>query len=50
MSGLRTVHPTHEPRLPSAQEVRDVEEPFGTLMLELPLREAGFVLPDAGRS
>jgi threonine aldolase len=45
VSGLRTVHPTHEPRLPSAQEVRDVEEPFGTLMLELPLREAGFVLP-----
>ncbi|MFD8825731.1 threonine aldolase family protein [Streptomyces sp. NPDC059605] len=45
LSGLRTVHPTHEPRLPTAQEVRDFAEPFGTLMLELPLREAGFVLP-----
>ncbi|MCX5207414.1 beta-eliminating lyase-related protein [Streptomyces sp. NBC_00237] len=45
VSGLRTVHPTGEPRLPTAEEVRDFEEPFGTLMLELPLREAGFVLP-----
>ena len=25
--------------------MRDFEEPFGTLMLELPLRDAGFVLP-----
>jgi threonine aldolase len=45
VSGLRTVHPTREPRLPSAQEVLEFEEPFGTLMLELPLRDAGFVLP-----
>ncbi|WP_335938308.1 threonine aldolase family protein [Streptomyces sp. PTD5-9] len=45
VSGLRTVHPTTEPRLPTAREVRDFAEPFGTLMLELPLREAGFVLP-----
>lgn len=45
LSGLRTVHPTREPRLPTADEVRDFEEPFGTLMLELPLRDAGFVLP-----
>ncbi|MFE6664480.1 threonine aldolase family protein [Streptomyces sp. NPDC057697] len=45
LSGLRTVHPTHGPRLPTAQEVRDFDEPFGTLMLELPLRDAGFVLP-----
>lgn len=45
VSGLRTVHPTREPRLPSAAEVRDFEEPFGTLMLELPLRDAGYVLP-----
>ncbi|MFF4187051.1 threonine aldolase family protein [Streptomyces sp. NPDC001691] len=45
VSGLRTVHPTDEPRLPNAAEVRDFEEPFGTLMLELPLRDAGFVLP-----
>ncbi|WP_418958385.1 threonine aldolase family protein [Streptomyces tritici] len=45
VSGLRTVHPTTAPRLPTAQEVRDLPEPFGTLMLELPLRDAGFVLP-----
>jgi threonine aldolase len=45
VSGLRTVRPTDEPRLPTAEEVRESAEPFGTLMLELPLREAGFVLP-----
>ncbi|WP_101258048.1 threonine aldolase family protein [Streptomyces barkulensis] len=45
LSGLSTVHPTTEPRPPTAGEVRELEEPFGTLMLELPLREAGFVLP-----
>lgn len=45
VSGLRTVHPTSDPRLPTAQEIRDFDEPFGTLMLELPLRDAGFVLP-----
>ncbi|WP_369216516.1 threonine aldolase family protein [Streptomyces flavofungini] len=46
VSGLRSVHPTTEPRLPTAEEVRDFPEPFGTLMLELPLRDAGFVLPE----
>ncbi|WP_435177036.1 threonine aldolase family protein [Actinacidiphila sp. bgisy145] len=45
VSGLRTVHPTRERRLPEADEIRDLGEPFGTLMLELPLRDAGFVLP-----
>ncbi|NEE23752.1 threonine aldolase, partial [Streptomyces sp. SID7499] len=45
VSGLRTVHPTSGPGLPSAEEVREFPEPFGTLMLELPLRDAGFVLP-----
>ncbi|MFH8804977.1 threonine aldolase family protein [Streptomyces sp. NPDC017936] len=45
VSGLRTVRVTSEPRLPTADEVRAVEEPFGALMLELPLRDAGFVLP-----
>lgn len=45
VSGLRTVHPTSEPRLPTAQEIHDFAEPFGTMMLELPLRDAGFVLP-----
>ncbi|MFI8517863.1 threonine aldolase family protein [Streptomyces sp. NPDC085481] len=46
VSGLRTVHPTDESRLPTADEVRGHPERFGTLMLELPLRDAGFVLPD----
>lgn len=45
VSGLRTVRVTSEPRLPTAEEVRDFAEPFGSLMLELPLRDAGFVLP-----
>ncbi|MFB7058950.1 threonine aldolase family protein [Streptomyces vinaceus] len=45
VSGLRTVHPTKDPRQPTAEEVADLAEPFGTLMLELPLREAGFLLP-----
>lgn len=45
VSGLRPVRVTSEPRLPTADEVRDFDEPFGALMLELPLREAGFVLP-----
>lgn len=45
VSGLRVVHPTQERRLPGAEEIRDLDEPFGTLMLELPLRDAGFVLP-----
>lgn len=45
VSGLRTVYPTSAPRLPTPDEIRDFPEPFGTLMLELPLRDAGFVLP-----
>jgi threonine aldolase len=45
VSGLRPVRVTSEPRLPTADEVRAFEEPFGALMLELPLRDAGFVLP-----
>ncbi|MGW1917352.1 threonine aldolase family protein [Streptomyces sp. NPDC002076] len=45
VSGLRPVHVTSEPRLPTAAEIRDFDEPFGALMLELPLRDAGFVLP-----
>ncbi|MEU7551150.1 beta-eliminating lyase-related protein [Streptomyces sp. NPDC044571] len=45
VSGLRTVHPTGEARQPTAAEVTDLPEPFGTLMLELPLRDAGFLLP-----
>lgn len=45
LAGLRLVHPTGAPRLPTPGEVEGLEEPFGTLTLELPLREAGFVLP-----
>ncbi|MFF8018995.1 beta-eliminating lyase-related protein [Streptomyces sp. NPDC007929] len=45
VGGLRPVRLAAEPRLPTAAEVRDFEEPFGALMLELPLRDAGFVLP-----
>ncbi|MEU0128292.1 beta-eliminating lyase-related protein [Streptomyces sp. NPDC006289] len=45
VSGLRTVHPTTRPRQMTAAEVRDLPEQFGTLMIELPLRDAGFVLP-----
>ncbi len=45
VSGLRAVRVTDEPRLPTAEEIRDFEEPFGALLLELPLRDAGFVLP-----
>ncbi|MEU5094420.1 beta-eliminating lyase-related protein [Streptomyces sp. NPDC020996] len=45
VSGLRPVRLTGEPRQPTADEVRDFAEPFGALMLELPLRDAGFLLP-----
>ncbi|MFE9928348.1 threonine aldolase family protein [Streptomyces sp. NPDC005533] len=45
VSGLRVVHPTTEARQPTPAEVAAVREPFGTLMLELPLRDAGFLLP-----
>ncbi|MBI0379492.1 threonine aldolase, partial [Streptomyces albiflaviniger] len=46
VSGLRAVRPTSEPRPPTAEEIRGLDEPFGTLALELPLRDAGFVLPE----
>ncbi|WGD44914.1 beta-eliminating lyase-related protein [Streptomyces cathayae] len=45
VAGLRPVRVTSEPRTPTAAEVRDFDEPFGALMLELPLRDAGFLLP-----
>ncbi|MCB5180029.1 threonine aldolase family protein [Streptomyces antimicrobicus] len=45
VAGLRTVHPTDESRQPTADEVRELPEPFGTLMVELPLRDPGFLLP-----
>ncbi|SOE12033.1 L-threonine aldolase [Streptomyces sp. 2323.1] len=45
VSGLRMVHPTSAARQATAAEIYDLPEPFGTLALELPLRDAGFVLP-----
>ncbi|MEW2128839.1 beta-eliminating lyase-related protein [Streptomyces sp. NPDC005435] len=45
VAGLRPVILTAEHRPPTAEEIREFPEPFGTLMLELPLRDAGFLLP-----
>ncbi|MEV4480778.1 threonine aldolase family protein [Micromonospora coxensis] len=46
LGGLRAVPTTTAARNPTAQEVTALDEPVGTLLLELPLRDAGFVLPD----
>ncbi|MEV7778275.1 beta-eliminating lyase-related protein [Kitasatospora sp. NPDC088351] len=46
LSGLRSVWPTIAPRLPTVAELRGFDEPYAAMILELPLREAGFVLPD----
>ncbi|MGW4892997.1 threonine aldolase family protein [Kitasatospora sp. NPDC004240] len=48
LGGLRSLWPTVEPRIPTVREVRDFDEPFAVMILELPLREAGFVLPAWG--
>ena len=45
LSGLRGVWPTTEPRPPTADDIRCIDEPFGTLLLELPQRDSGFLLP-----
>jgi threonine aldolase len=45
LTGLRAVWPTTAPRNATAAEVAELDEPFGTLVVELPLRDAGFVLP-----
>lgn len=45
LTGLRAVWPTTAPRNATAAEVTELDEPFGTLVVELPLRDAGFVLP-----
>jgi threonine aldolase len=45
LSGLRSVWPTRERRQPTAKEIREYDEPFGTLLIELPLRDAGYTLP-----
>ncbi|MBV6697127.1 threonine aldolase [Kitasatospora aureofaciens] len=46
LTGLRSVWPTIAPRLPTVDELRSFDEPYAAMILELPLREAGFVLPD----
>ncbi|MGW6917109.1 threonine aldolase family protein [Kitasatospora sp. NPDC054939] len=48
LSGLRSVWPTTAPRIPTVRELRCFEEPYAAMILELPLREAGFVLPQWG--
>ncbi|MBO1418444.1 low specificity L-threonine aldolase, partial [Streptomyces sp. FH025] len=45
LTGLRGLWPTTEARHPTAEELRDLGEPFGTLLVELPLRDPGFLLP-----
>ncbi|GAB3243265.1 beta-eliminating lyase-related protein [Kineococcus gypseus] len=45
LAGLSTVPVTTQPRPTTADDVRALPEPAGTLMLELPLRDAGFLLP-----
>ena len=45
LTGLRTLRSTWDPRPPTAEEIRKLDEPYGTLMLELPLRDPGFLLP-----
>lgn len=45
LTGLRSLWPTEAPRQPTAGEVRALDEPYAALSLELPLRDAGFVLP-----
>ncbi|MEO3750587.1 beta-eliminating lyase-related protein [Streptomyces sp. B6B3] len=46
VAGLRPLRTADEPSPPSADEIRHLDEPFGILHYELPLREAGFLLPE----
>lgn len=45
VTGLRALWPTQQPRQPTAAEIRELDEPFGSLLIELPLRDAGYLLP-----
>ncbi|MFD9687716.1 threonine aldolase family protein [Kitasatospora sp. NPDC059146] len=45
LTGLRSLWPTTEARQPTADDLRGLGEPFGTLVVELPLRDPGFLLP-----
>jgi threonine aldolase len=45
LAGLRAIWPTSAPRNPTADEITGLSERVGTVTFELPLRDAGFVLP-----
>ncbi|GAA4934153.1 threonine aldolase family protein [Actinoplanes utahensis] len=45
LSGLRGITSTDRPRNPTAAEIAALGEPVSTVVVELPLRDAGFVLP-----
>ncbi|MGW2867706.1 threonine aldolase family protein [Kitasatospora sp. NPDC001225] len=45
LTGLRGLWPTTEQRQPTPGELHAVGEPFGTLVVELPLRDPGYLLP-----
>lgn len=45
VSGLRSVWSTTAARNPTADEITALGEPVSTVVIELPLRDAGFVLP-----
>ncbi|HJD84245.1 beta-eliminating lyase-related protein [Kitasatospora aureofaciens] len=45
LTGLRGLWPTTEQRQPTPEELRALGEPFGTLVVELPLRDPGYILP-----
>ncbi|MER6302819.1 beta-eliminating lyase-related protein [Kitasatospora sp. NPDC001539] len=45
LTGLRGLWPTTEQRQPTPEEIRALGEPFGSLVVELPLRDPGFLLP-----
>ena len=45
LTGLRGIRSTDRPRNPTAAEIADLGEPVSTVVVELPLRDAGFVLP-----
>ncbi|MER7770361.1 beta-eliminating lyase-related protein [Kitasatospora sp. NPDC096140] len=44
LTGLRGLWPTTEQRQPTPAELRALGEPFGTLTVELPLRDPGYLL------
>ncbi|GLZ31227.1 threonine aldolase [Lentzea sp. NBRC 105346] len=45
LAGLRPIRLATDTRLITPEDVHDCPEPFGTLLLEVPQREIGFVLP-----